>query len=374
MNANLNMRATTLINGLGQAGGNICEEAERIGGYNTFAMNSSLGDLSTLKLVKQVYHLEGGQGANHDRRKSKMLLYNDRETAINRTLQCITSKTENIIVVGAAGGGTASGAMAMYTDCLVKKIRALGLNINVCVALILPSLNESFKAQYNALMCLEEIRELSSSIGAIFLLDNNQVKNKMTVNSRFIKQLSMFLDIPSSDSSIIKTIDKNEITEVLSARNIAMITTASDKKNVSGEILKSLNSNIYAPIEGIGSRFGYLTLSLDNNNNVINSEDVVLELKKTLGQSIDDYVTFNKRNMNICCISGLPFPEQRIKMISDIVSESASDVRNLLTSKVEKPKIEKNLKELFSFNSPVVEKNENQSDNEFLNDVMSKYL
>lgn len=370
-----NMRESSLILGLGQCGGNFGEGFLKFGGgYNVMAINSSIGDLNTLKLVTQKHLLEGseGQGSNHDRAKSLSLFKKNLPILLNSIFQNVTEKIRNIFVIGASGGGTASGGIALLSSAIVSKIRILGLQINVSVVLVLPSLTESFKAQYNTYYCIEDIKKISSDIGAIFLLDNNQVKNKLSINDRFIKQLSAFLDIPSNDSSITKTIDVNEITEVLSARKIAMITMTNDKKqNVPGDILKSLTSNIYTPLEESSNRFGFLTLSLANNN--LSSDNTVLELKKTVGQSIDDYVTYNKRSINICCLSGLPFPEKRLNSIFNTIKASSSDIEELLSSKIEVSNKDDKLKNLFRSPDKSIKKVEDKSESELLDELMSRF-
>ena len=63
---------------VGQAGGNIGRLFEARG-FKVLYLNTSHEDLDTLKGVKYVHHIAGGEGCNKDRNKAKQLVIDDFE-------------------------------------------------------------------------------------------------------------------------------------------------------------------------------------------------------------------------------------------------------------------------------------------------------
>lgn len=356
------MRENILFLGIGQAGGNICEEFERRSGFNTLCINSSIGDLKTLTYVKHKFHLTNGQGANHDRDKSKQLILKDYPQILNLIDEIDKDNDIKIIfVVFAAPGGTGSGGGPLVADLLTEAFP----DKTVCMITILPSDLEPFKAQYNTLMCFEDIAKVEKS-GAVFILDNNFMPNKLDINKKFADYFCNFIDIPTHDSSKLKRIDENEIIEVLSAHNAAIIVNVSykDGQNTVDSLFEAINKNIYAPYEN-DNKIGYLTLSLADKR--IQYEKILSELQVSLGRPIDAYITNNNRNTNICCISGISFPKTRLNEINKKVMDNKDVVVSVLNNEIPISNINNDIKSLFK-KPKEVKKEKNFSS------ILNKYL
>ena len=74
----------------------------------------------------------------------------------------------------------------------------------------------------------------------LFILDNNSFEDKLAINREFVENFCNLIDIPQCDSSQLKRIDENEILEVLSAKNMAIVTSIPyiENQNIIDSLLK----------------------------------------------------------------------------------------------------------------------------------------
>lgn len=305
--------------GVGQAGGNIGWLAEKLG-YGAAYINSSQQDLDTIVGGKHKYLIKGGIGCSKDRNLSKQLFVADLGNIAEFIRVKIVNTVRTIFVVYATSGGTGSGG----GNGFVKMLKAAFPQLNICPIIILPSSSETFKAQFNACECLKELLKLDMS-NACFVLDNNKREDKIAINHHFIGALDKFLSIPESDKSILGNIDEAEINTVLSAHNMAVLsTTDGDKTNIA-DILKDIKGNVFADIEK-DNIIQYAAVSCSNRN--IKMADLASELQNSFGTLVDSYFTYNKRQCSITCLSGLSYPMTRIGEIFKTVKQHKEQVIN----------------------------------------------
>lgn len=314
------MKSNFLFLGIGQAGGNVCQLLEQKG-YNVLCLNTSQQDLDTLE-VKHKYHINGGEGCNKDRTKSKELISNDYDNIAKLIDNFIN--VDNIFVVFSSGGGTGSGAGPTIAYLLTQDKP----NVNVGVITILPAIFESYRAQSNAHFCFEELMSIEE-LGACFILDNKVNNDKLAINREFVKTFDTFMDIPEKDRSVFGNIDTAEIKTTLSAHNVAMLANIPNSNSTIATLLKELDNNIFAPIEK-DSIVQYITLSLANKN--VNLDSAMQELQKSFGMPLDTFTTYNLRGYTTACISGLSYPTTRLKQIADIVKEHTPQAQKILNN------------------------------------------
>lgn len=348
----MSIKSKVLYIGSGQAGGNLGQELENRG-YRVLVTNTSKEDLATLT-VKQKYHISGGEGCSKDRSIGGGLIKADAKNLFPVIENCCEGV--DIIFVGfACGGGTGSSEGPVLADMLT--LHPAFRDKIICMVAILPSEKESIQANANAYACFRDISTVENT-GACFILDNNEWADKKEINKQFVDFLDEFLNIPMSDKSTLGNIDLSEIKKTLSAHNMAVMTSIPKAENTVAEILNSLqNNSIFAPREN-DNVIQYTALSLCDET--LNSDEVNKELQKNVGKPIDSFTTFNKRDRNFICMSGLSYPAKRLQEIAEIINkdkdviignkaaklELNADLSFLKTTK-DKPKTEKTLENIW---------------------------
>lgn len=334
---------------VGQAGGNIGQLFEQKG-YNVLYINTSQEDLDTLEKAKFKYHIPNGEGCNKDRRKAKQLVIDDFDQIAAEIETKI--KSELIFVIFASGGGTGSGAGPMLADLLIDDGKTIG------AMTIIPNPEESVKSHMNSYECFSELTQIPG-LASCFILDNNN-GDKLELNSRFVEDFCSFLDIPEKHKSVKGNIDKAEIIETLNAHGMAVV--ARQKAQESAEVIKAIHNTPFAPIEG-DRAVKYITASLSGNVRMA-------DLEKDLGTPIDTFQTFNDEN-TICCVSGLNYPQTRLDIVYNKVSENKEAIKkNLAATHESTMKKDVNfLDDLEPEKKPATEKKPLSRRN-----IMSKYL
>ena len=314
----MEIKEKILFIGVGQGGGNLCQELESRG-YRTLAINTSREDLNTLT-VKHKYHINGGEGCSKDRSIGKQLIRQDFANIAKQIDNC-GNDVEIIIVGYTSGGGTGSSQGPVLTDILTMHPNYKNKIITSVV--ILPSNKESIQANSNEYCCFKEISNIQRG-GACFVLDNNEFKDKYMINKEFVAYLDEFLHIPATDKSTKGNIDFSEIKKVLSAHNMAVMIAVPEGENTVARLLDSLqNNSIFAKREQ-DNILQYTALSLADER--LNPEEVNQDLQKAIGAPIDNFTTFNKRGRNFVCISGLTYPKTRLEQISNLVVNSKDTI------------------------------------------------
>ncbi len=323
------LRSNFLHLAIGQAAGNIgllFEEKQ----FPVLYINTSIQDLDTIKNGKQKYHINGGEGCNKDRNKSKALLDADFDNVLNLVKNFVDAGARHINVIFSAAGGTGSGAGPMTAYLLSREIgESLPEDTIVGTTTILPAESESYRAHSNAYFCFKEILKLEDT-GACFVLDNRKVTDSFSIfdiNTDFVEAFTDFVDIPDNDRSTKGNIDTAEIKTVLAAHNTAIFLKSRDVVNTVASILSQIHSNIYAPIEK-DNILQYIAFSMANKSVAFKS--LMAEFEKAIGMPLDDFKTYNERGTSIVCISGLSFPVTRIQLEAKIVANKSEQAQSIL--------------------------------------------
>ncbi len=304
------MKKSILWLGLGQAGGNIAQLAEN-NGYNVLCMNTSQQDLDTLS-VKHTYHITNGDGCSKNRDLAKELIKADFAN-VRKIVDKFMGDVKIIIVTFAAGGGSGSGC----GPALARFLTALYPNVIVCMAVILPAMEESFTANANSYECFQDILKVEKS-GAVFVLDNQEFANRDDINRQFIADFNDFIAIPEKDKSTSGIIDPSEIRTALAAHGMATLVSVPNCENNLAALFKSLNDGIFAPPEK-DNMIEYAAVSIGDKS--IKENQIKQELQKSFGLTRDNFITYNDRNTTICLLSGLTYPMTRLTKIADYVAE-----------------------------------------------------
>lgn len=323
----MSIKEKLLCIGIGQGGGNFCQELETRG-YRTLAINTSKEDLDTL-ILKHKYHISGGEGCSKDRNIGRQLIRMD-FINIDKHIDSCGDGVEIIFVIFTASGGTGSSMGPILADILSNNPKYKDKII--CMAVILPSVKESIQANSNAYCCFSEIANVKKS-GACFVLDNNEFEDKYMINKEFVAYLDEFLHIPASDKSTKGNIDFSEIKKTLSAHNMAVMTAIPAGKNTVARLLDSLQNNSIFVKREKDNVLQYTALSLADEE--LSAEEVNQELQKAIGTPIDNFTTYNRRGRNFICISGLSYPQTRLNQIADIVSKNKDSIAKSQNTKLE---------------------------------------
>ncbi len=304
------MRKKISFVAVGQAAGNIGRLFEQKG-FAVIYVNTSQEDLDTLENAKFKYHIPKGEGCNKDRRKAKQLVIDDFDNIAAEIESKI--KAEMIFVIFASGGGTGSGAGPMLIDLLIDEGKTVG------AVTILPAPSESVKSHINSYECFSELAGISG-MGSCFIIDNEN-GDKLKLNSIFVESLVAFLEIPEKHKSVKGNIDKAEIMETLKSHGVSVVIRSKGKE--SADIIQAIKESALAPLEP-DRAVKYITASIAGN---VKMED----LEKAFGTPIDNFQTFNDEE-TVCCISGLTYPQSRLDVIYNKVSENKELIKKNLAA------------------------------------------
>lgn len=334
---------------VGQAAGNIGRLFEQRG-YAVIYVNTSQEDLDTLEKAKFKYHIPQGEGCNKDRRKAKQLVIDDFDSLAAEIES--KAKAEMIFVIFASGGGTGSGAGPMLIDLLIDEGKTVG------AITVIPAQSESVKSHINSYECFLELTGISGT-AACFIIDNDK-GDKLELNRMFADSFAAFLEIPEKHKSVKGNIDKAEIMETLKAHGMAVVVRSKDKE--SADIIQAVKDSALVPLE-TDRAVKYITASLAGNVQMA-------DLEKAFGTPIDNFQTFNDEG-TICCISGLSYPQTRLNVIYNKVSENKDLIKNNLAATQET-----GLKDGVNFLEEIEPKKKKAEGKkpQSRRDIMSKYL
>ena len=198
--------------GIGQAGANVTQMLEKKG-YKTYYINLAKQDLDLISSPNK-YHIPNGEGASKNRKKAKKVLSESIEEVLGVIDEQIPEKY--IFVVYSLGGGTGAGLGTFLSSVIAENPDKI-----VCLVVILPSMNESLQARINAYEALTEIVEAKNSLGSIFILDNNQREDKLSINRSFANLFDSFINV-ANYSFIRGVIDIAEQKTLLETSGVRM--------------------------------------------------------------------------------------------------------------------------------------------------------
>lgn len=299
--------------GLGQAGGNITQIAETKYNYPAICINTSKEDLSSLKNVKYPIWIENGIGAAKDRKSVIRLMSESIDEVVGKINTLVTG--DITIVVFSGAGGTGSGSSSFICKYLVSQGKI------VVPVVILPSSSESAKSHANTYDCLAEISQIDG-IGGTFLLDNENVEDKFSINNKFVADIDALLSL--NHSSQYGNIDEAEIRTLLSCSGISVISRCSKTKSTVSDILQKWHNGIYTKIESKTAMY----LGLSTSNRSLDSEALV----KGFDGIFDTFLGVSEAT-SLAILTGLQWPMKRIEKFKNKFEQ----VVNTMTTNAHKP-------------------------------------
>lgn len=234
------------IVGLGQAGSNMAEEAQKLG-ILSGAINFSQKDLDSV-YVKHKLRLLGSEGVGKRRNEAIELFQNQWNTAVS-FVEDNFNHSQVIAFVFSTSGGSGSGIAPILIDLVSNQFP----NKTIIAIAILPDKTESATSQINSLSTIEELSKLNI---AIFPIDNEQTrlqygdfgKNKLyeSTNKRTI---NLFHQLFSYTQKTSKTgnFDEKDLITTLKTSGLASITEASVSSSLSNVSLsvKGVNKKVH---------------------------------------------------------------------------------------------------------------------------------
>lgn len=302
------MREQFGVLALGQCGGNIGLEFERLG-YTTVYVNTSKEDLSTIKGSHKI-HIPNSDGAAKDRKRVLRLAAEHIGDIVEKIITILPQKY--IVCTFSASGGTGSGLSIPIMTYLTQIGRT-------CIStVVLPNHSvESAKACENAYNCCAELMSING-LGATFLLDNAR-GDKFALNGRFARELDSFINL--KNSSVYGVIDPAERKQMLSCSGIANIAKLSKAKSTALDVIQCLNENIYAPVEAQNARY----FALSTSNKSLDVQDVLRAYK-----GIYDVFTGISEASTIAVLAGLQWPMKRIENFKNKLEEMVQNINNTI--------------------------------------------
>lgn len=279
--------------GLGQAGGNITQIAEVKYGYSAICINTSKEDLLSLKNIKYPIWIENGIGAAKDRKSVIRLMSESIDDVVSKIDTLVTGDIAIIVFSGA--GGTGSGSSSFICRYLV------GQGKIVVPVVVLPSDNESAKSHANTYDCLAELSQIDG-IGGTFLLDNENVEDKFSINGKFVADMDALLGL--NHSSQYGNIDEAEIRTLLSCPGVSVISRCSKTKSTASDIIQRWHNGIYAKLESKTAMY----LGLSTSNRSLESETLVGEF-----DGIFDTFLGISEATSLAILVGLQWPMKKIE-------------------------------------------------------------
>ena len=302
------MREQFGVLALGQAGGNIGMEFEKIG-YTVAYLNTSKEDLSSIRGTHKIA-IPNADGAAKDRKRVLQLASEHIGDIVDKITNVLSQKY--IICTFSAGGGTGSG----LSIPLMSYLSQIG---KMCIpVVVLPDENrESAKSCENTFNCCAELMSIQG-LGATFLLDNSKC-DKFVINSRFARELDAFINL--KNSSMYGNIDVAERKQILSCSGISVIGKLSKAKSTASEIIQSLHNGIYAEISSKTAM--YLAISTSNRSLDINS------ITKEFNGVYDQFIGVSEATTLIVA-SGLQWSMKRIEKFKNKFEETVQNINNTI--------------------------------------------
>lgn len=321
--------------GLGAGGSNICEVAESLG-YRTAIMNTSPEDLESIKSIKNKLLIGNNGGAGKNRTTAKQEVKKYYKDIIEFVKTKFSDEKINLVYLTfSTSGGTGSGMAPMILDVLSKFIPDKKFG----AIAILPTADESAVSQYN---CLENLNELSKLDVPTLLVDNNNfiVKgNRLSkkqlfdaVNKAVMNEFENLFK--EREASKYGNMDSRDLMTLLLTPGVTLISTFKvngegyDQNSFNKRLMLSWDRSIFANIEydHVVKRMGFIYDMSDTVTKCINYDLI----RKEVGKEIELFEGFHTPQDGdasvVSVLTGLSFPEKRIREIKEIVSKSKEQI------------------------------------------------
>lgn len=304
---------------VGQAGGNIVHEFEKMGN-NCFYVNSSLDDLDTLDTDdSNKYCIENTKGMAKDIIYAEQIIKsNDNDFKIAEKIYKRNPNANIYFFAFSLAGGTAHMAphiMVKFKEYFPNKI------LNAIV--VKPHNDEDMLMYYNAIKNLENIKKCMEMgvITNLQVLDNNSKEfgEKLELNKEFCKLFDEILSFENINCE--GNLDEEEFSRLFSTKGVTVIHRL-DNGDLANNLTKFEDETLYASFIKNPTTHG-LILNKKQNNSINRSI-----IKDVFGIPAVTHDTVWDNDYNIIVSTGMEFNNGLIK-------ETASHYNEILSKKKE---------------------------------------
>lgn len=334
------------IIGIGNAGNQVAELANKTKGIEGIAINSSEKDISTVNSVPSIV-IGDEKGAGKDRRIAKEFIQRSAKTLLNeKVFTDLIVNNEVIFVVSSTGGGTGSGMSPVLTDILsrvypTKRFILVG---------ILPTIKESIAAQQNTIEYLKEMRNFK----ATYMLYDNNIKTELptsdmmkAINNQIVEDICVIRG-DYQHATPFNSIDEKDMLKIIETEGrLVLATTFGFKEKDIGEksieerLIETLRNNVHAEIE-LDQIIKRLGLIVNLNSKLLKTLDTNLpKLKEIVGEPVEGFEHIylfdeseDKTNLVSVLLSGLSIPDDRIEKIIQRIDEATSKLTKVKESSI----------------------------------------
>lgn len=335
--------------GLGQAGGNIADEAAKNGFYSA-AINYSVRDLESLEHLELKLKLVGSEGIGKERGEAIRLMQKNWDLATNFVKENFShSSIEVIFVPFSTAGGSGSGIAPVLLEMLIELMPE-----KVFVALpILPDITESYISQKNCLECIEDLSQLNI---CTLPIDNEQFRANLhqfgknilykTANQKIIELIKQ-VEQYTEQSSKYGVFDKRDLKLLFQTKGFATIAQCTipqyqdlSESMISNVIHESWQQSPFTNIE---------YTQIINAAVIYDGEERFMSLlhhQKTFSSFTnkmplhlyEGYYT-SSNNIITTILTGLTLPNNRLSIIEKKIAETTDQLSNIQTQTVYKSNV-----------------------------------
>jgi len=295
--------------GIGQCGGNISNCIE-LNNNQVFYINTSLDDLDTIDTdYSKKYCINNVKGMAKDREYAKQtIISNDNDELVAEQIYKKYSNSHIYFFVFSLSGGT-GGGMGVS---LARKFKEFYPDKIINAIVVYPNSEEAILMQYNAIQCLDEIRDAMKDgvITNLQIIDNNskEYSDKVILNSEYSDLLENLLSFNSITSS--GNLDEEELERIFSTEGILNIYKL-DNEDVGNNLSNLENNTIYVPFKKDCKVQG-LVLSKEQDNGINRSL-----INESFGYPLVSHDTTWSENFSLIISAGSSFNESILNKLKD---------------------------------------------------------
>ena len=247
--------------GVGQGGGRIASVFRDYGYRRVCAINTTVADLSDLKLpAKCKLDIGEASGAGKDPAVAAQLADDKDEEIFDLLKRSWGDEVDYVFVCFGAAGGTGAGASAKVIDVATRYMEETKRPVKVGVICALPKDSEGQRFAKNALHTARFLKEVGDLSPVIFV-DNQKIKSMYdppaskeydVANNSTAKLLHLFNRMAGTDSAL-EAFDRADFARLLDNGVVAFgsdtITKWDDPSDISGAIRDKLKRNLLATVD-----------------------------------------------------------------------------------------------------------------------------
>nr|WP_082970878.1 hypothetical protein [Mycobacterium sp. E3298] len=321
--------------GLGGCGGNIADEANKLG-FLSAAINYSQKDLDAND-VKHKLKLVGSEGVGKNRDEGIKLVQDQWEVPMSFIKEHFAN-TKIILLCFSASGGSGSSVGPILAEILKAEMS----DKVICALVVIPDHSEAVVSQINTIKTFED---LSNSNIAIFPIDNQQVKECFNppsksklfeLSNRYVVELLLTLVSYTEKSSRNGNFDKTDLKTVLSTPGIGLIsaldlslvgTSSFNQEWITERIQQSWNQTVF--VKPDYSKVGRAAVIFDGQESLleyINHELVFSTFAN--GMPLDLFEgTYHEHQARLYTVLvGLPWCNKRLQDIERLINVEKVEV------------------------------------------------